>query len=587
MFSAFYTNGQFIIVEPNDIDYAKMDNIDELINGVYPVGKAKADENGNNIVNTYATKNELLNGNPKPLYHLGAYDKPVDNGDGTTTITRQTGYLNVVDLLDSFYQYSWSEVIFEANIPLSIITDIGQTSQWVNYTLNDMTNYTKDNVYGTGSNNHSVSILNDRLAIKDTSANINTLKQYLSQHPLYIQYKLATSYQEKVITNQPLNTLDQKGSQWVRSEWEKSINILDIPNVPNTTVRGVTYNFSNGVITLNGTATAGDIILTGYFNATFENGIYYYNSFGGDNAYLQMMDNRGNFISNGTVVVDREVTFRLVITAGITFNNYKITPMLVKGSNPYPYVPYNANKHITNDEATLIKGEYENSLNLLNLPDVPSTTKYGITYKVKDGVLTLNGTATDTVNLVLCLVRLPEGTYYFKSFGATGTNSTYFTQVERVTSLGAVLASSYDNKSITIPPHNGIYYRLVVRQGETLSNVQFKDMITKGDKPTPEFYPYKGNIVHEKDLVDFRNELPLIKTFNGTYQEWLNQNISDSRVIKMKVILLLTEGDTPSYVDANCGYSTDAEDTNYFYYKYDTSEYSQVSATDNVIVYYI
>jgi hypothetical protein len=103
-------------------------------------------------------------------------------------------------------------------------------------------------------------------------------------------------------------------------------------------------------------------------------------------------------------------------------------------------------------------------------------------------------------------VRLPEGTYYFKSFGATGTNSTYFTQVERVTSLGAVLASSYDNKSITIPPHNGIYYRLRVMQGETLSNVQFKDMITKGDKPTPIFYPYKGNIVHEKDIQDVVRE---------------------------------------------------------------------------------
>ena len=93
--------------------------------------------------------------------------------------------------------------------------------------------------------------------------------------------------------------------------------------------------------------------------------------------------------------------------------------------------------------------------------------------------------------------------------------------------------------------------------------------------------------VHEKDLVKFGNELPLIKTFNGTYQQWLNQNISDSRVIKMKVILLLQEDDTPSYVDAICGYSTDAKDTNYLYYKYDTSQYRQVSATDNVIVYYI
>lgn len=65
MFSAFYTNGQFIIVEPNDVDYAKQldfENIFEnIMDGTSPVGKAKADQLGNVINTTYATKNEFTN----------------------------------------------------------------------------------------------------------------------------------------------------------------------------------------------------------------------------------------------------------------------------------------------------------------------------------------------------------------------------------------------------------------------------------------------------------------------------------------------------------------------------------------------
>ncbi len=597
MFSAFYTNGQFIIVEPNDVDYAKTFDIDAIMNGVYPVGKAKADENGNNIATTYATKTELLNGNPKPLYHLGAYDSYVDNGDGTTTITRQTGY---VDLGSLNWIYSPTNNFYTSDDALAsyiLKPSTNGSGAVITWACNTATPTYADNVY-LGNNGVAVGV-NGTVYFKNENTNSTTKPSGL------LQYKLATSYQEKVITNQPLNTLDQNGSQWVRDEWEKGLNKFNNPyTYTNANANGVSITINKNSCMLNGTSTAGyyhelgsislkagtysfkEYILSGSFSGT---------NISLDNIKFGLYDTNisGLALENreGTFTLTQDTTIDIVIwfgESGITFNSCSIGYMVVDGDHAYHYVPYNENKHITNGEATLLKEEYEKSLNLLNLPDVAETTKNGITYKVKDGVLTLNGTATATVNLVLCNVLVLTGTYYFKSFGATGTNSTYFTQIEQVTPLGTVLANSYDNKSVTITGRNMyIYYRLVVRQGETLSNVQFKDMITKGSTPTPIFYPYNGNIVHEKDLVKFRNELPLIKTFNGTYEQWLAQNISDSRVIKMKVILLLQEDDTPSYVDANCGYSNDAQDTQYLYYNYYSSQYRQVSATDNVIVYYI
>lgn len=184
----------------------------------------------NSIVKTEDPQNgyfvlSTTNDDYQSLYNLGLYDKITTNSDGTYTITRQTGYLNSNDLLDSFIQVSWDSKLFETDILLSIITDIGQQSQLVNYILNDTTNYIKDNVYSSSSNNHSVSVSNDKLVIKDISSDINTLKQYLLQHPLIIQYKLATATTEKVEKNHYARYNQDFILEHNKSEAERSANL--------------------------------------------------------------------------------------------------------------------------------------------------------------------------------------------------------------------------------------------------------------------------------------------------------------------------------------------------------------------------
>jgi hypothetical protein len=192
-------------------------------------------------------------------------------------------------------------------------------------------------------------------------------------------------------------------------------------------------------------------------------------------------------------------------------------------SNEYNYpVPSEFTLTISNNNVLsqnnigFIKGEYEKTYNLLNLPDIPSTTENGITYKVKDGVLTLNGTATAKILKTIAKFTLPAGTYYFKSFGEKGDRDTYHTGLYYVT---GPLIVSYNNTQFTLTRETEVKYIWYVEKGVSVSNVQFKDMITKGDKPTPEFYPYKGNIVHEKDIQDvvrennIQNFLPKVKHF--------------------------------------------------------------------------
>lgn len=217
----------------NASDVYTKSETDGLLNGkanandVY--SKTKTDELLNvkaNKSDVY-TKSETDTGLNKSLYNLGYYDTMVENSDGTYTITRQTGYLDSNDLLDSFIRVSWNSQLFETNILLSIITDIGQQSQMVNYILNDTTNYIKDNVYSSGSNNHSVTVIDDRLVIKDTSSDINTFKQYLLQHTLIVQYKLATATTEKVEKNHYAQYNQSFILEHNKGEAERSSNLWD------------------------------------------------------------------------------------------------------------------------------------------------------------------------------------------------------------------------------------------------------------------------------------------------------------------------------------------------------------------------
>ena len=58
---------------------------------------------------------------------------------------------------------------------------------------------------------------------------------------------------------------------------------------------------------------------------------------------------------------------------------------------------------------------FAKSANILNITDVAETTTNGITYKVENGAITLNGTSNANTNIWLTIQEITcNGTYYFK-----------------------------------------------------------------------------------------------------------------------------------------------------------------------------
>lgn len=331
MFSAFYTNGQFIIVEPNDVDYAKEIVFENIVDGTTPVGKARADQLGNVIDTTYATKVELSSVNTKSLYHLGTFDTVVENADGTVTITRQTGYVDLGKL-------EWTKLT-----AYNYVYSTGDLSSYISKPVNDNT---KGDIISNIYETIAVSPLNDttlsKIAIDSHGAIfVNTGN---ANSPTGIaQYKLATSYQEKVIPNRPLNTLDQNGSQWVREEWEKGLNLCKDSGISITVNAGSEQwsNISNAKLKSYGLEN-GKTYTVCVFNVP-------------SNLTAQLTPNYQTITSPYKFVMSNSIQLRVGNNTVATTTTFNLDLMIIEGVGITNYQPYNANKHITNDEANLLK----------------------------------------------------------------------------------------------------------------------------------------------------------------------------------------------------------------------------------------
>lgn len=282
-------------------------NLSENKNRIYSRGY-------NNSTNSWSSWKQI--DNDPSLYNLGAYDTYVDNGDGTTTITRQTQYLNADSSLNwnvnatgsygtqwLFYLPTTAQAV-KANLPLS--SGMNPTNKTFAYGYNFNTTY------------------NTFILCLPTSYNANTrtgLYEYLSKNPVSIEYKLATPYTEKIITGVPQITLDKQGCEWLRSEWEKGLNLLNIDNISNDSI--IYSNLPTGTYTFS-LKTTGD----------------------GDGFNLKINSLSGDTIGSAAIKNGYGVvTFTVTRVVDLYFNgwgnawtNYDI--MLVKGSVPYPYQPY-------------------------------------------------------------------------------------------------------------------------------------------------------------------------------------------------------------------------------------------------------
>ena len=177
----------------------------------------------NNIDDTFnanATSNKTINiDDLGARYHLGAFDTYPYNNDNTK-VFRKTGYALGKDLnfTASSNGVFISKVLYGGLSVGRIVNSIGYTNTQ-NY--NDfLNNYDDICIIVDGGSGATIRV-HDTTYTNDLSGFLEHISECA------FQYELATGYVDSVIENQSLNTLDQNGSQWVRNEWEKGLNLFN------------------------------------------------------------------------------------------------------------------------------------------------------------------------------------------------------------------------------------------------------------------------------------------------------------------------------------------------------------------------
>ena len=196
--------------------------------------------------------------------------------------------------------------------------------------------------------------------------------------------------------------------------------------------------------------------------------------------------------------------------------------------------------------------------NLLPLPDIEETTLAGVTYSIKDGVITLNGTTTGTFNLKLeNVVKVEENQTYYLYQKTENTTST----ISLVSNIGNYDEEptffQYNNKSKKMTKTGYLTLHLYITNTTTFTNAKFYLMLVLGTTAPTEFEPNFKNLLELEDIEEttvgnfkysIKNGIVTINgTTNGTYSVIYTQDIQN----------LLEDGATYSF--------NDISNNNYFY----------------------
>ena len=283
----------------------------------------------NSIVKTEDAPNgyyvlSTTNDDYQSLYNLGAYDKITTNSDGTYTITRQTGYVDIDNETLTYYsdndRQRWliCNLSGKAVIP-SINTELGQI-----ITANYETK-TEANAWDTNSG---------------ISLNTNGyVVIYVTTKPTgIIQYKLATATTEKVEKNHYSAYNQDFILDHNKSEAERSANLTP-------------YNLTTFPLNSSSRHLIAENLPSGKYTLSLN-----LNTYNGNSQYIVYInDNSIGTYNNGT-----SATF----TSNVYINSIKIYSndagatsakvMLNEGSTPLPYQPY--------DGKTIHEKDLENAL---------------------------------------------------------------------------------------------------------------------------------------------------------------------------------------------------------------------------------
>lgn len=419
----------------------------------------------------------------KPLYNLGAFDTISGN-----VITRQTGYGKFEDL-------NW------------VLTNVGEHYFWIcldlqNTIFKPSDNYTPSNNFIVTNQNinyvggYQVSTTGD-LGI-DTSGAISYDNGSSTEKPSGIlQYKLATSYTEEIIEGQPLITLDSQGSQWLREEWEKGLNLSPIAS-------------GNTNFLIDKELQAGTYTIS--FNYSFEGSGNYF----GVNIVDNSTDTAIKTFSTETNKGRGYSRFNLTTATKIYINCWQIGTitniMLNKGDHAYPYTPYNSKAHITNYEADFLKEEFEKGLNLLDFTTAnPNYDRSGVI----SGDANVNNNGTIIVGVDASgsygrgfKIQVKANTTYKFSFDKNITNNLYVEVFQNNTSIELNSFTTSGRLSLTFTTNSSSDFIVLGFSTTdsaigtlTISNL----MLNEGTEPLP-YQEYNGSIIREKQLKELDNK---------------------------------------------------------------------------------
>lgn len=277
------------------------------------------------------------------------------------------------------------------------------------------------------------------------------------------------------------------------------------------------YNYSSTLekdaVLINGTSTnAGNIVL--YLNG--DDGItlkankkYIVSLFfdghvtgkGYKQIYLQSMP-IGDIASNKMVtkeiiLLEDKVckTINLDLSANCTFDNMKVKVMITENGKLKKYIPYNCIK------VTIC------NKNIINILDATEKTINGVTYSIKNGEITLNGTTNQDLEIVLARnISLKKETY---THSCSDILAGVFISLDNI---GETMLSGPNRKTIMFNLQNDKVfskYFMYINNGTTFNNTKIKLQIEKGRTAT-------GIVTHVEQEIIF----PLTKgqkLYEGSY----------------------------------------------------------------------
>lgn len=295
-------------------------------------------------------------------------------------------------------------------------------------------------------------------------------------------------------------------------ETRNGINLINTSEQLNNTVNGITkVNNKDGSLTLTGTATAETKIQLK--TGTLEEGTYTYKCFGNQTDCVTNIYYVGNVAKENirafTVSADstNSYVFMYIIAKDVTIN-VTIKPMLVKGeytSDTFPiFEQYGEMPSIDYlsmpQTATGVQKITKIGKNYLNSPDTDLGTISGVTIKIENNKIILNGTVTNgrTINLISTLKIALNGTYTFsqKTLSGNISNGTYRFGLSDKDTLIIDSPLTFTSKTCTVTNTIDTVVtdlKLYLNPGIVFDNYTIQLQLEKGSVST-EFEPYQGEI---------------------------------------------------------------------------------------------